>query len=123
MTNPTDGAVMAPVQPRQKQIERQGQRSEPYTQRYPQVRGGTCEFCGVMDRNVPAEYQYRLCSHYRGMSLACSYCPDSKNPDDIVGHSTLNIAGHPDNPDKLIVWCDSYDCSKAHETRFRRNAK
>lgn len=109
------------VMPRQKTIERQGVRSEPYTARYPQVRGGVCEFCGVLDINVPSQFQYRLCTHYAGMQLRCSYCDDTKDPDDIVGHSVLNVAGHPENPNKLIVWCDSYNCSRAHETRFQLN--
>ena len=130
-TNPTDGAVIAPVTPlvamvqppapRPKMIERQGQRAEPYTRRYPQVRGGTCEYCGVLDKNAPAEQQYKLCPHFRGMQLRCSYCDETKNPDDVIGHSVLNIAEHPDNPDKLVVWCDSYNCSRAHETRFKTN--
>jgi len=130
---PTDGAVSAPVNvpapvpvapapvyhaPRQKVIERQGSKSVPYTQRYPQVRGGVCEYCGVLDPHVPSEHQYKLCPHYRGMQLRCSYCDETKNPDDVIGHSCMNIAGHPDNPDKLIVWCDSYNCSRAHEARF-----
>ena len=103
-----------------KTIERKGSRTEPYTRRYPQVRGGICEFCGVMDKNVPSEQQYKLCPHFRNIGqLQCSYCPDNKEPDDVIGHSVLNIAEHPDNPNKLIVWCDSYNCSRAHETRFK----
>lgn len=102
-----------------KTIERQGSRTEPITRRMPQVRGGICEFCGVIDPSVPSEQQYKLCPHFRGMQLRCSYCTEDKNPDDVIGHSTLNIAEHPDNPEKLIVWCDSYNCSRAHESRFR----
>lgn len=109
------------VAPRQKTIERQGDLSVPYTRRYPQVRGGTCEFCGVLDKNVPSEHQYKLCPHYRGMQLRCSYCDATKDPDQIVYHSNINVAEHPDNPDKLIVWCDSYECSRAHEARFNRS--
>lgn len=110
-----------PPAPRQKTVERQGVRSEPYTRRYPQVRGGTCEYCGVLDVNVPAEHQYKLCGHFRGMGeLRCSYCDESKDPTDIIGHSILNIAEHPDNPDSLVVWCNSYDCSRRHEARFKR---
>lgn len=112
-----------PIQPRQKVIERQGSKSEPYTEHWPQVRGGTCEFCGTLDANFPAEQQYKLCPHYRGMQLRCSYCDESKDPDQVIGHSVLNVHGHPDNPDKLVVVCDSYNCSRAHEARFRRTAQ
>lgn len=141
---PTDGAGIAPVveetetvtviqastanvplytapAPRRKTVERQGARSEPYVRHWPQVRGGICEFCGVLDSNVPAEKQYQLCGHYRNMELRCSYCDESKNPDEITYHSILNIVEHPDNPDKFIVCCDSYTCSEKHLARFQRN--
>lgn len=107
--------------PRQMRVERQGAKSEPYTQRHPQVRGGICEFCGVLDPNVPSQFQYKLCSHYRGMQLRCSYCPENKDPDEVIYHSNLNIASHPDNPQTLIVWCDSFNCSDAHIKRFQRS--
>lgn len=108
-------------QPRQMRVERQGARSEAYSRRFPQVRGGICEFCGVLDKNVPSQFQYKLCPHYRGMQLACSYCPGTKDPDEVVYHANMNVAEHPDNPSTLVVWCDSYECSKAHIERFQRN--
>lgn len=119
--DPGTVAESAPVpEPRKApMIERQGARTVPVTRRLPQVRGGICEFCGVIDKNVPSEHQYKLCPHYREIGqLRCSYCDEAKNPDDIIYHSILNIAGHPDNPDKLIVWCNAYTCSKKHEQRF-----
>ena len=112
----------APIMPRSKQVERQGALSVPYTHRYPQVRGGICEFCGVLDPNVPSQYQYKLCPHYRGMQLRCSYCPETKDPDEVIYHSNLNIADSPDGR-SLIVWCNSYECSAAHEKRFRLNSQ
>ncbi len=39
-------AQPAPL-PRQRNLERQGVKSEPYTRRLPQIRGGICEYCGV----------------------------------------------------------------------------
>lgn len=114
---------MQPIyQPRPKTIERQGQRAEPQTRRLPQIRGGVCEFCGIIDRNVPSQYQHTLCPHFRGLGeMRCSYCDESKDPGEIVTHSVLNIAEHPDNPDKLVVWCNSYECSRKHEARFKIN--
>ena len=107
------------VQPKPPTIERQGGRTVPVTRRWPQVRGGICEFCGTLDKNVRSEDQYKLCPHFREIGqLRCSYCDESKNPDDVIYHSVLNIAAHPDNPDKLIVWCNSYECSRKHEKRF-----
>src|SRR5882724_11203015 len=57
----------APALPRNMRIERSGNISAPMAVRWPQIRGGTCEFCGVLDPNVPAQYQYKLCPHFRGM--------------------------------------------------------
>lgn len=115
-------ASQVPLMPRQKQLERQGGHSAGYSIRYPEIRGGICEYCGVIDGNHPSEYQYKLCTHYRGMQMRCVYCPDSKNPDDVINHSVLRVAEHPDNPDKLVVWCDSYECSKKHLERFKINS-
>ena len=114
--------VFTPPPPRQRTIERQGMRTEPYTRRLPQIRGGICEHCGVIDHNVPAQFQYQICPHFRGLGeMRCSYCDETKNPTDVVLHSILNIAEHPNNPDQLVVWCNSYECSKKHEARFKVN--
>lgn len=107
-----------PLNPRQMRIERESDSGVPVSRRFPQVRAGTCEFCGVLDPSVPAQYQYKLCPHYRGMQLRCSYCPAEKNPDDIIGHSILNVAEHPDKPGTLIAWCNSRECSEKHMKRF-----
>ena len=110
----------APVrQPRQMQVERQGEVSSPYSRRFPEVRGGICEYCGVIDGRYPSEMQYKMCEHYRGMQLRCTYCPASKNVDEVINHSVLRIAEHPDNPNKLVVWCDSFECSEKHLARFK----
>lgn len=125
---PTTERPIAPVptpmyhglSPREMQLERQGGQTSGYSRRFPEVRGGICEYCGVIDGNQPSEFQYKLCAHYRGMQLSCVYCPASKNQDDVINHSILNIAEHPENPNKLVVWCNSYECSRAHEQRFKR---
>lgn len=109
------------LSPREMQVERQGDVSASYSRRFPEVRGGICEYCGVIDGNYPSEYQYKLCNHYRGMQLRCTYCPATKDPDDVINHSVLKVAEHPENPNKLVVWCDSYECSKAHIERFRKS--
>lgn len=105
-----------------KTIERQGGTSEPFTHHYPEVRGGVCEFCGILDRNVESQNQYKLCPHFRGIGqLACSYCPDYKNPEEVTRISKLNIHQHPTYPNQLIVVCDSYECSQKHIARFKIN--
>ena len=108
--------------PRPKTLERQGARTEPYTHRMPQIRGGVCEWCGIKDHNVPSQFQYQLCDHFRGLGeMKCSYCDEAVNPTDVIMHSVLNIAEHPDDRNKLVVWCNSYKCSGKHEARFRVN--
>lgn len=114
--------VYQPPAPRQMRVERQGDTSEPYTRRFPQIRGGICEFCGVLDRNVPSKDQYKLCPHYRGMEARCTYCPPTKNPDETVYHAAMNVAEHPDRPGVLIMWCDETECAGAHIKRFQRAA-
>ena len=118
-------APVMPVMPpplRSMQVERRGDMPSSYSRRLPEVRGGICEYCGVIDGNYPSEYQYKLCEHHRGRQLRCTYCPDSRDPDDVINHSVMRIAEHPDNPGKLVVWCDSYECSKKHLERFKMNS-
>jgi len=116
------GTVPQEAPRHQRQVERQGVQAVPFVQRLPQVRGGVCEFCGILDKNVPSEQQYKLCPHYRGLNLRCSYCDETKDPEEIIGHAVLNVYEHPDNPDKLVVVCDSYTCTQKHEARFRTSA-
>lgn len=118
--NPGTEPVHAPVTaaPRQLQVERQGSRAVPVTRFYPQVRAGVCEYCGIIDPNVPSQFQYRLCPHYRGLQLRCSYCDEAKDPDEVAYRSVLNVHGHPDDPNKLVVVCDSFTCSEKHLQRF-----
>lgn len=109
-----------PPLPRNMQVERSGNVSAQYSTRWPQIRGGTCEFCGVMDSNAPAQFQYKLCPHFRGMTARCTYCPENKDPDEIVAHAYMNVATHPENPNVVIMWCNSYACSDAHLKRFNK---
>ncbi len=117
--------VEAPVAPpvRRQMIERRGGTIAPVSRRKPQVRGGVCEHCGTIDPLLPPEEQYKLCNHYREIGeLRCSYCPEEKNPVDVISHAVLNVAEHPNDPSRLIVWCDSFECSKKHLQRFGAKA-
>ena len=124
MAQPATEREPAPVQytpppPRVMRVERQGSETSPVTRRFPQIRAGICEYCGVLDKNVAAQFQYKLCPHYRGMQARCTYCPESKDPDDVVYHSILNVAEHPEKAGTLVMWCGSFQCSEAHLRRFR----
>ncbi len=111
-------AIPRQSMPREMKIERMGDLSSGMAVAYPDVRGGVCDYCGVIDGNYPSEYQYKLCGHYRGMQLACSYCPSTKNQEEVIGHARLRILENPDKPGSLIVHCDSYNCLDRHRERF-----
>jgi hypothetical protein len=100
-------------------VERRGALRVPSTRRWPRVIGGICEFCGVIEPKLPSTDQYKLCKHYKGMELRCTYCDETKDPTEVVGHHRLNVAEHPEHPEKLVVWCGDYKCRQAHEKRFK----
>lgn len=102
-------------------FERQGRVSEPITRSFPAIIGGTCEYCGVVDNLQPAELQYSLCPHFKGMGeVQCSYCPETVNPIDVIKGRKIIVHGSPDDPAHVIAVCDSYNCSQAHLKRFKR---
>lgn len=104
------------------EIERTGTRSEPYTQMFPHIIGGVCEYCGILDNTKPSTEQYKLCPHFKTFGeMRCSYCPENVDPTEVVAHADIKVHGHPDNPNKLVVVCDTYNCSRAHEARFKRS--
>lgn len=98
-------------------VERAGASRSAYSRRYPKVIGGVCEACGVKP-GIASEEQYKHCRHYHGMELRCSYCDETQDPAQVVAHHSLNIAEHPENPAKLVVWCGSFKCLEAHRKRF-----
>lgn len=117
----TPPQAYVPTAPRQLRVERAGAQAEPLVHHFPQVRGGVCEFCGVLDPNTPSQYQYKMCPHYRGMNLRCSYCPPEKDPDEVVRSTKLEIVEHPEKAGVMIVVCSSYECEKKHQERFRQS--
>jgi hypothetical protein len=106
--------------PRNMRLTPRGVSSAPMSRRFPQIRGGQCEFCGTLDSYQPGDMQYKLCPHYRGMEMKCVYCGDKRNQDEVVRNSTLNVAEHPYRPGELLVWCNSFECVKAHEQAFKQ---
>lgn len=102
------------------EIERQGDVSVPITRSFPKVIGGVCEYCGILDSSLPSEEQYTVCKHFKTVGLLrCSYCDESRDPVDVIKSAEINIHGHPDNPNKLVVVCDSFECSQKHLARFK----
>lgn len=110
--------AVAPPPVRQRHVERQEGTAVPFTHKYPDIRGGVCEFCGILDKNIPSQYQYKLCPHFRGQQLRCSYCPEGRDPDEVIGQSVLRVYNHPDKEDVTVAVCDRYECNKKHQERF-----
>jgi len=108
-----------PLQPREMTQERLGAGDTvAYSRKFPTIRGGQCERCGTVDANQPGEYQYKLCEHYRGKDMKCSYCPREKNQDEMMRYSILRVQEHPDKPGVLVSWCNSTECQDKHIKRF-----
>ena len=101
------------------EFEKVGGRSVPMVRHYPEIRAGTCEFCGVIDPTQPADIQYTLCPHYKGKQVECTYCPPETNQLDVVRMSKIMVMDHPTNPGQKIAVCDRTDCQKKHQERFK----
>lgn len=108
--------------PTGKTIERKGSTTSPIVGVYPKVRAGICDRCGVIDPNVDSVNQYKLCEHYRGMQLSCSYCPSTTNPDEVISHGILEVFDSPYNQGELVVVCNTSMCQDKHYKRFQQNA-
>lgn len=114
-------AAHVPLAPRQMRMARGGATSEPVTRSFPNVRGGICEFCGVMDSNTPSQYQYKLCPHYRGLQLWCKYCPAEKDPNEVIRATLLKVVEDPYQPGTLMAVCDRYDCQQKFQKEYKSN--
>lgn len=101
------------------EIEKLGGKSEPMVRHYPEIRAGTCEYCGVIDPTKPADIQYQLCPHYRGKTIECTYCDASINQVDVVRMSKIKVMDHPTMPGRKIAVCDRTECQERHQKRFR----
>lgn len=104
--------------PRQMQLSPRGVSSEPVSRRFPDIIAGVCEFCGIIDKRQPGEYQYKLCPHYRGMDMRCNYCPLTENQEEVVRGRTIKVAEDPFRPGVLVTWCNSTECGKKHRQKY-----
>ncbi len=111
------------------QSERQGSTSEVYSKRYPDITGGVCDFCGVINNLLPSEVQYLqthdpACTYAQaggvGM-LRCAYCPPNADPVEVIRQRRLTVHDSPSAPGKLLAVCDSLTCSDKHIKRFQLN--
>jgi hypothetical protein len=120
MNNPN--ATVQPVSTRET-VRKQGAMGH-VTRVYPKVYGGICEKCGVLDQNVESQDQYKLCEHYRGLSLECNYCDATKDQREVTRISKLYVYDHPtqrgaDGRPALAVVCDSFTCTSKFNAEYR----
>lgn len=121
MNNPTASGSSVTL-PRE--TVRKGGKMGFVTRVYPRVVGGICERCGVLDKNRDSEDQYKLCEHYRGLTLECNYCDASKDQREVTRISELYVYDHPTQKDAqgrpaLAVVCDSFTCRSRFDADFR----
>lgn len=109
-----------------KVIERQGDVNAPMTKHYPTINGGQCNYHGTIDPLAPAISQYKLCGCFKDVGeVRCSYCPESKDPNEIMRISNIQVMVHPDdlykpdNQQRVIGVCNSFECSDKHLKRFK----
>lgn len=109
---------MNATSPREMRLTPPGENSFPLARTFPRVLGGQCEVCGTIDKNVPGDQQYKLCPHYKGMSLKCVYCPAGKDHDEVVRNSAMKVFEDPYRPGNLVTLCGSYECTRKFEKQF-----
>lgn len=95
------------------------------TRVYPKVRGGICDKCGVLDPNADSQDQYKLCEHFRGLSLECNYCDPTKDQREVTRISVLYVYDHATQRDELgrpalAVVCDSFTCTSKFNAEHGR---
>lgn len=123
MNNPTTPSHNAELpnyssQPRNMRLATGGGATAPVSRVFPEIRGGVCEHCGILDAYQPAQYQYKLCPHYRGMDMKCMFCPIHADHDEVLRRSKLIVREHPYRPGELVTLCGAFECQQKFEKMF-----
>ncbi len=104
--------------PRNMRLTPRGVSSEPQVRVFPAIIAGTCEHCGTLDKNQPGDYQYKLCPHYRGMDMKCTFCPLSENQEEVVRARTILVREDPFMPGNLVTCCTGTECVKKFRAKY-----
>lgn len=109
--------------PREMKIGRTGDGANIASRQYPDIRAGTCEYCGVINNNYSGDVQYKFCPHYSGMEMKCSFCKESANHPEVVRMSKMIVREDPYLPGQLVTLCGSYECTRKYENKYHLNTR
>lgn len=114
----------------------------------PAIICGVCESCGsshyvggdvskVTNKNGEIEYRYTggkwhdinatNCKHYKGLPIRCSYCKETFDGGkdnlnkfkDLLATRIVYVMSFEDDPKRLIMYCDSFECKEKHIKRIK----
>ena len=102
-------------------LTRPGESNEIVTRTFPNIKGGTCEYCGVIDPNYPGNVQYKFCQHYKGREMKCVFCKETVDHADVVRMSDLLVKEDPYSPGTLVTLCGSYECTRKYKAKYHIN--
>lgn len=95
-----------------------GQSNELVVRQFPWIKGGQCDYCGVVDPNYPGDQQYKFCMHYASRNMKCVFCKESADHDDVIRMSSMKVIEDPYAPGNLVTMCGSYECTRKFEQKY-----
>lgn len=104
--------------PKDLRLTRPGESSELLARSFPNIKGGVCDYCGVIDKNVPGHLQYKLCPHYQGMEMKCTFCKETADHTDVIRMSDLIVKEDPYAPGNLVTLCQGYECTRKFRQKY-----
>jgi len=101
-------------------VERRVDTGFPEAEKFPNIRGGVCDFCGIVNKSTLSRLQYTECEHYKGLELKCSYCPPGTDFEDVIEHRMFSVFEYPKGSGSLTICCDDIRCRDSHHKRFNK---
>lgn len=113
----------------------------------PSIICGICEHCGSIEyvggdvtqrknKDGEAEYDYKggkwqtldatECKHYKGLQIRCTYCGEQFTGlktklgkfAEILATRIVYVMSFVDQPKKVVMYCDSFECKEKHIRRM-----
>ncbi len=99
-------------------LTKPGESNELVVRQFPWIKGGVCDYCGVIDPAYPGHQQYKLCQHYQGRDMKCVFCKETADHDDVIRMSQMKVIEDPYAPGHLATMCGSYECTKKFRAKY-----